>query len=86
MSRELSTVNALTSNFVEMQKSRQFQQEYAAATTQAEVDAVVARYSYLFSGNQDYEHHCSAIFGEWPLWYNPRRQASGLAGATPLRP
>jgi hypothetical protein len=55
MSRELSTVNALTSNFVEMQKSRQFQQEYAAATTQAEVDAVVARYSYLFSGNQDYD-------------------------------
>lgn len=55
MARELSTVNALASNFVGMQKSRQFQQEYAAAPTQAEVDAVVARYSYLFSGNQDYD-------------------------------
>jgi hypothetical protein len=54
MSRELSTVNALTSHFVEMQKSVPFQQEYAAAT-QAEIDAVVARYSYLFSDNHDYD-------------------------------
>lgn len=55
MARELSTVNALTSHLVEMKKSIPFQQEYAAATTQAEVDAVVAKYSYLFSANRHYD-------------------------------
>jgi hypothetical protein len=55
MARELSTVNALTSHWVEMKKSMPFQQEYAAATTQAEVDAVVAKYRYLFSGNRHYD-------------------------------
>lgn len=54
MGRELSTVNALTSHLVEMKKSIPFQQEYAAATSQAEADAVVAKYSYLFSGNRHY--------------------------------
>jgi hypothetical protein len=55
MARELSTVNALTSQLVEMKKSIPFQQEYAAAATQAEADAVVARYSYLFSTNRHYD-------------------------------
>ena len=55
MARELSTVNALTSHLVEMKKSIPFQQEYAAATTQAEADAVVAKYSYLFSANRHYD-------------------------------
>ncbi len=54
MERELRTVNALTSNLVEMKKSIPFQQEYAAAT-QAEADAVVAKYSRLFSGNRHYD-------------------------------
>ncbi|RLA38651.1 MAG: hypothetical protein DRQ64_08475 [Gammaproteobacteria bacterium] len=54
MSRELSTVNALTSHFVEMQKSASFQQEYAAAT-KAEANTVVERYSYLFSDNHHYD-------------------------------
>jgi len=57
MSRELSIVNALTSHFVERQKSASFQQEYAAAATKAKANAVVERYSYLFSGN----HHYSII-------------------------
>lgn len=53
MARELSTVNALTSHRVEMKKSIAFQQEYAAASP-AEADAVVAKYSSLFSGNRHY--------------------------------
>ena len=55
MSRELSTVNALSSHYVEIQKSLEFQEEYAAATTKTEANAVVARYSYLFSGNRHYD-------------------------------
>jgi hypothetical protein len=55
MARELSTVNALTSHLVEMKKSIPFQQEYAAATTRAEADAVVAKYGYLFSANRHYD-------------------------------
>lgn len=55
MARELSTVNALTSHVVEMKKAIPFQQEYAAAATQTEADAVVAKYSYLFSGNRHYD-------------------------------
>lgn len=54
MARELSTVNALTSHLVEMKKSIPFQEEYAAATSQAAADAVVAKYSYLFSNNRQY--------------------------------
>lgn len=55
MSRELSTVNALSSHYVEMQKSLKFQREYAATTTKAEANVIVARYSYLFSGNKHYD-------------------------------
>lgn len=54
LARELSTVNALTSHWVEMQKSMPFQQEYAAATTQAEANGVVAKYRYLFSEQRHY--------------------------------
>ena len=55
LARELSTVHALASHLVEMRKAIPFQQEYAAAATQAEADAVVAKYSYLFSGNHHYD-------------------------------
>ena len=55
MARELQTVNALTSTLVEINKSIPFQQEYAAATSQAAADAVVAKYSYLFSANRHYD-------------------------------
>lgn len=51
LQRELSTVNALTSHFVEMKKSLPFLQAYEAAGSQQEADAVVAKFSYLF-GNQ----------------------------------
>lgn len=55
MARELSTVHALASHLTEMKKSIPFQEEYAAAATQAEANAVVAKYSYLFSGNPHYD-------------------------------
>lgn len=52
LDRELHTVNALTSHMVEMNKSLPFQQEYAATSSQAEVDAVIAKYASLLSGNR----------------------------------
>ncbi len=54
LSAQLSTVHALTSHFSGIQKSMSFQQEYRAAATQTEVDATVARYHYLFSGNRSF--------------------------------
>lgn len=55
MARELSTVSALTSHLVEMKKVAPFQQEYSAAVTQAEIDAIVAKYSHLLSSNHHYD-------------------------------
>jgi hypothetical protein len=55
VARELSTLHALTSHWVEIKKSSPFQQEYAAAATQAEINAVITKYSYLFSGNRHYD-------------------------------
>ena len=52
MARQLSTVNALTSHVVEMRKSIPFQEEYAAASSQAEANAVIEKYSHLFWGNR----------------------------------
>ncbi len=52
LDRELRTVNALTSHLVEMKKSMPFHEAYAAAGSQAEIDAVIAKYSYLFSNNR----------------------------------
>lgn len=55
MARALRTTSALTSHMVEMNKSIPFQQEYAAATSQAQIEAVVAKYHYLFSANRHYD-------------------------------
>ncbi|MDQ6968889.1 MAG: hypothetical protein Q9M16_00075 [Mariprofundus sp.] len=52
MARELSTVNALTSQYVEMQKLTPFHDAFANANSQAEIDAVIAKYNYLLSGNR----------------------------------
>ena len=54
LSRQLSTLNGLTSHLVELRKVEPFQREYAAANTQAEIDAVLKKYSYLFSGQRTY--------------------------------
>jgi hypothetical protein len=53
--RALRTTSALASTMVEMRKSIPFQQEYAAATSQTEIEAVVAKYHYLFSANRHYD-------------------------------
>lgn len=55
LDRELHAVNALTSHLVEMKKVLPFHEEYAAAGSQAEADAVVAKYRHLFSGNRHYD-------------------------------
>ena len=55
MERTLRTASALTSHMVEMNKSIPFQREYAAATSEAQVEAVVAKYHYLFSANRHYD-------------------------------
>ncbi|GAB2181821.1 hypothetical protein DLREEDagrD3_20440 [Denitratisoma sp. agr-D3] len=52
MERALRTTNALSSNLVEMNKSLPYLQEYQAASSQAEIAAVTAKYSYLFSNNR----------------------------------
>lgn len=54
MERALRTTSALTSHMVEINKSIPFQREYAAATSQAEIEAVIAKYHYLFSANRHY--------------------------------
>ena len=54
LSRQLSALNGLTSHLVELRKVEPFQREYAAANTQAEIDAVLKKYSYLFSGQRTY--------------------------------
>jgi hypothetical protein len=55
MDGELRTVNALASHLTEMNKTMPFQREYAAATTQSAAEAVVTKYSYLFSDNRHYD-------------------------------
>ena len=52
--KEMRTLNALASHYVEIQKAIAFQQEYAAAQTQAEINAVIAKYDYLLSDNRTY--------------------------------
>lgn len=52
MERALRTTSALSSHLVEMNKSLPYLQEYGAASSQAEIAAVTAKYSYLFSNNR----------------------------------
>lgn len=55
MERALLTTSALASHMVEMRKSIPFQQEYAAANSQADIEATIAKYHYLFSSNRHYD-------------------------------
>lgn len=50
LARELSTVNALSSQMTEMAKVLPFDAEYRAARTPAEVEAVIAKYRYILDG------------------------------------
>ena len=52
MEKELRTVNALASHLAGMRDALAFQDEYRAASGQAEIDAVIAKYSYLFSSQR----------------------------------
>ncbi len=54
LANELQTINALTSVYADLRKIAPFQEEYAQAKTQAEIDAVIAKYSHLFQSNA---HH-----------------------------
>ncbi|MDH4275800.1 MAG: hypothetical protein OEW08_12255 [Gammaproteobacteria bacterium] len=54
LAKNLRSINALASHWAEIKKRIPFHQEYAAASSQAEADAVVEKYSYLFSRNQHY--------------------------------
>lgn len=47
--RELSTANALASQFAAMQPSLSYMREYEAAGSQSAADAVTMKYSYLFN-------------------------------------
>ena len=51
LARQLSTVNALSSQKTEMAKSLPFDAEYRAARTPAEVGAVIAKYRSLLDGH-----------------------------------
>lgn len=52
--RELRTLNALASHHAAMQPSLAFAQEYGAAESQQAANAILAKYSDLFSDNRHY--------------------------------
>lgn len=54
LDRELRTSAALSSHLVEMNKSLAFQQEYAAASSPAAVQRVLAKYAWLFAEQRSY--------------------------------
>ncbi|WP_209003956.1 hypothetical protein [Labrenzia sp. CE80] len=54
LDRELRTLNALASHYAEIQKLAPFREEYSAAGTQAEIDAVLQRYNHLLKDNNSY--------------------------------
>ncbi len=56
LARELSTVNALTSHFVEIQKRMPMMEELQNAGSQAEIDLILAKYSYLLQDNGNYSN------------------------------
>lgn len=51
LARQLSTVNALSSQMTGMEKAMSFDQAYRAAKTPAEIEAVIARFRHLLNGN-----------------------------------
>lgn len=54
MGRELSTINALTSHYVEIAKTEPFREEISHASSKAETDQIVAKYAHLLTNNKDY--------------------------------
>lgn len=54
MERELRTVNALASHLAALKEIEPFHAEYALANTQAQRDAALEKYSYLFGDSRKY--------------------------------
>lgn len=54
MEKELQTVNALTSHFVELQKRIPFIEEMSKASSQSEIDFIIQKYQHLLGNNQNY--------------------------------
>lgn len=54
MARELSTANALSSHLAALKELEPFHEEYAQAQSQAEIDAVINKYSHLLNDNRSY--------------------------------
>lgn len=52
MERALRDLNGLSSQFAEIQKLKPYLDEVAGASTQAEADAIVAKYMHLFDQNR----------------------------------
>jgi len=73
LARELSTLNALTSHYVELQKRVPLHNELQEAKSQAEIDAILQKYSHLLQDNGSYSN-IALTFGENG---NIRMQADG---------
>lgn len=54
MLRELSTVHAMASHMTAMEESAKFSEEYTAAKSSADADAIIAKYAHLFNGTRRY--------------------------------
>jgi len=54
LSRELSTINALSSHYVEILKRVPFTEEMSRANSQAAVNNIIAKYSHLLNDNHSY--------------------------------
>lgn len=50
--RELSTLNAITSQYAELQKLQPFHNEYSGAGSPADIQATIDKYSHLLWGNR----------------------------------
>ncbi len=54
LERELQSLNGMSSHYAELQKRAPFLDEISKASSQAEADHIVRRYSHLFQDNQNY--------------------------------
>lgn len=56
IAHELSSLNGIASHYVELQKLTPYLEEVSAATSKAAVDAIIAKYSYLFGDSRSNSH------------------------------
>lgn len=54
LAKQLQTVNALASHYAAMQESLPFHEAASQAESQAELDAIIEQFSYLFDDNRRY--------------------------------